>query len=81
MDALVFHFNGPLLYVNSEHFKENALKLLSQMDIQKPQHFILDASSINHIDKTGALALCELSEELTQEYVTLVVAAGSGKRL
>uniref|UniRef100_A0A914CHL7 STAS domain-containing protein n=1 Tax=Acrobeloides nanus TaxID=290746 RepID=A0A914CHL7_9BILA len=82
-DVSIFHFNAPLLYVNSERFKEHALNIISdaQTSYFKPQFLILDASGITSCDKIGALTISELAEELSQNHVTLLIACPSEKQV
>uniref|UniRef100_A0A914EF41 STAS domain-containing protein n=1 Tax=Acrobeloides nanus TaxID=290746 RepID=A0A914EF41_9BILA len=57
------------------------MKLISDANsaCSKPKYLILDASAITFCDKTGALTIAELAEELLQENVTMLIASSSSQ--
>jgi len=70
---LVYWFGSDLFYANVDRFATQARKLVAE----SPSHvrwLVVDAGAITHIDYTASGALKELTEDLAQREVTLVLA-------
>ncbi|PAV89188.1 hypothetical protein WR25_06185 isoform D [Diploscapter pachys] len=74
----VFRFDGPLLFTNCERFIKSFERIFSEwmrtLDLEKserPVFFIMDCSSISHIDFMGIKALENIAKELKTSGVSL----------
>jgi high affinity sulfate transporter 1 len=70
---LLFRFNGPLIFFNAPHFKQQAL---ASIDAAGPglKWFVLDAMPITQLDVTGYYELEDLAQTLQAGGVELVIA-------
>jgi len=70
---VLYRFNGPLTFFNSDYFKARAL---TAADAAGPrlQWFVIDAIPISQIDLTGLYVLRDLRERLKARGVTLIMA-------
>uniref|UniRef100_A0A914DB51 STAS domain-containing protein n=1 Tax=Acrobeloides nanus TaxID=290746 RepID=A0A914DB51_9BILA len=79
-EIVIFSFNAPLMFLNSEQFKENMINHICEIEKESiiPRYLVLDASQISKCDKTGVLILEELSNELSRNYaITMLLASCS----
>ncbi|MEX1263293.1 MAG: SulP family inorganic anion transporter [Actinomycetota bacterium] len=67
---VVYRFDGPLFYANSERFLESARRLVEQVDVR---WFVVDASAISDVDATAARMLVELHRELDDHGIALAL--------
>ena len=70
---VLFRFNAPLVFFNSDYFKQRALAAADRAE-QGLRWFVIDAIPISNIDLNGLYALRDLRETLQSRGVTLVVA-------
>jgi len=70
---LLYRFDGPLTFFNSDYFKSRAL---AEADAAGPtlHWFVVDAIPVSQIDITGLYALRDLREQLEARGTTLVLA-------
>lgn len=80
--TLVLSTNGPLLFLNSERFKDSILFTVEQEQNAQEvlKYLILDVSGVIECDRMGATALADLSNELAQKDMKLFVAQSRGKQ-
>jgi MFS superfamily sulfate permease-like transporter len=71
--VIICRFEAPLLFFNAERFKNRILSLVDKA-APRPRWFVLSAEAITQLDTTGAAALDELSAELKDRDVQLVIA-------
>ena len=70
---VLFRFNAPLVFFNSDYFKQRALAAADRAE-QGLRWFVIDAIPISNIDLNGLYALRDLREALESRGVTLVLA-------
>ncbi|KAE9554737.1 hypothetical protein FO519_002065 [Halicephalobus sp. NKZ332] len=70
--ATVFRFEAPLLFVNCDRFKTQAMKSRN-LDPSK-LYFVIDAGAIFDLDKMGSSTLMELSDEFARSNVKILIA-------
>lgn len=71
--VIICRFEAPLLFFNSERFKNRLLFLVDNAN-PRPRWFVLSAEAITQLDITGAVAVDELHAELKSRDVQLVIA-------
>lgn len=76
-DVLVFRYDAPLFFANSEHFKESIMQLVGQKG-NGLKLVVLDSSGINSIDTTGIHALASLRRSLEEMGIQFRMAAVHG---
>ena len=74
---VIYRFDAALLFFNADHFKARVRYTLITRSSgqQKPQFVVLDAETMALVDTTGAVNLVELSEELAERDIVVVIAA------
>ena len=70
---VLYRFNGPLTFFNSDYFKARALAVADAAG-PRLQWFVIDAIPISQIDLTGLYVLRDLRERLKARGVTLIMA-------
>ncbi len=73
---LCYRFEANLLFFNADYFKQDVLNKLAQHQQQhKPpiKWLIIDASSINIVDATGAHKILELQQQLKKQQIELYI--------
>jgi SulP family sulfate permease len=73
---LVFRYDADIFFGNAEHFYETALEKVSKHPELKV--FMLDASSIGHIDSTGIHQLKLLKESLDKQNIQFIITSLRG---
>lgn len=77
-EMLIFRFDSPLYFANTDHFIDRVNALLVKRDQDQLAAFILDASAINNIDSTGIHALRKVFETLSERNISLMIAGAIG---
>ncbi|PAV88880.1 hypothetical protein WR25_07470 [Diploscapter pachys] len=84
----VFRFDGPLLFTNCDRFIKSFERTFSEwmrtLDLEKserPVFFIMDCSSISHIDFMGIKALENIAKELKTSGVSLYLVGTNSKMI
>jgi high affinity sulfate transporter 1 len=70
---VLFRFNGPLTFFNSDYFKQRALAAIDTAG-KDVRWFVIDAIPISDIDMNGLYALRDLNVELEARGTTLIFA-------
>jgi high affinity sulfate transporter 1 len=70
---VLFRFNGPLTFFNSDYFKQRALAA-ADAAAKDVRWFVIDAIPISDVDMNGLYALRDLNVELKDRGTTLVLA-------
>jgi MFS superfamily sulfate permease-like transporter len=70
---VLYRFDGPLTFFNSDYFKERALAVTGAAG-PGLKWFVIDAIPISQIDITGLYAVRELRESLRARGTTLILA-------
>jgi MFS superfamily sulfate permease-like transporter len=74
---VIYRFDGPLLFFNSDHFKMRVRALVGASR-EPVRHFVLDAETMPQVDTTGAAILEQVRDELEARGITVAVAAAKG---
>jgi high affinity sulfate transporter 1 len=72
----VFLFEGPVMFLNAEYFRERVLGTLA--DYPDTRWMVINASAMNHADTSTVDALEGLKEELDRRGIALLVGGGHG---
>jgi high affinity sulfate transporter 1 len=70
---VLYRFNGPLTFFNSDYFKARALDVAETSGTEL-RWFVVDAIPISQIDITGLYALRDLRESLEARGIVLILA-------
>jgi high affinity sulfate transporter 1 len=70
---VLYRFDGPLTFFNSDYFKERALAVTGAAG-PGLKWFVIDAVPISQIDITGLFAVRDLRESLRARGITLILA-------
>ena len=71
--AILYRFEGPLLFFNAEYFKSRVRTLCGEVT-PRPRWFVLSVESVTQLDTSGIQALDEIYSELKAEGIRLLVA-------
>jgi MFS superfamily sulfate permease-like transporter len=71
---VIYRFDAALLFFNADYFKTRVRTVVAEA-ATKPQFVVLDAETMALVDTTGAANLVELSEELAERDIIVVMAA------
>jgi high affinity sulfate transporter 1 len=72
----VFLFEGPVMFLNAEYFRERVLAVLAEYP--DTRWLVLNASGMNHADSSTVYALEALKAGLDQRGITLLIGGGHG---
>jgi SulP family sulfate permease len=73
---LVFLFEGPVMFLNAEYFRERVLAALA--DYPDTRWLVLNASGMHHADTSTVDALETLKATLDRRGIALLVGGGHG---
>jgi high affinity sulfate transporter 1 len=73
---LVFLFEGPVIFLNAEYFRERVLAALA--DYPDTRWLVLNASGMNHADTSTVDELEALNAALAARGITLLIGGGHG---
>ncbi|MEX0994677.1 MAG: solute carrier family 26 protein [Balneolaceae bacterium] len=76
-EVLIFRFDAPLYFANSEHFRERVDELVNRKG-EALRLVILDASAMNSIDSTGIHTIEELIRDLHVRRIEFYIAGAIG---
>ena len=70
---ILFRLNAPLVFFNTDYFKQQAIAAVQQSD-ECPRWFVIDAIPISEVDVSGIEVLKDLHQKLEQRNILLVWA-------
>ena len=71
--VVVYRLDDRLFFANAQYVKGRVREAISAAPTET-SWFVFDAEAVNHIDSTGIEVLLDLTRELQEEQITLVVA-------
>jgi SulP family sulfate permease len=74
---LIFRFDAPLLFFNSDHFKSRVRAVVKGVKTEV-RCLVLDAGTMPNIDSTGAACIGEVCNELTEKGIVFAIAQAKG---
>ena len=75
--VVLYRFDASVLFFNADYFKARVRAVVDATQ-PKPRWLVIDASTIAHIDITGAAVLKEVFEDLTRAGVEVALAEVKG---
>lgn len=71
-EIAVLRFDSQLFFANTQYFKDKVNDILAMRE--NPKYFILDGSSIYHVDSSAIHALTDIIEDLKRDGITFMTA-------
>lgn len=71
--AIIYLLEGPFVFFNCDYLRNRIRWIVNRMPAGT-RHFILDASAVNLVDGTGAIALSEMAANLKRRGITFSIA-------
>ena len=68
----IYLLEGPIVFFNADRLQNRIRWIVDRLPVAT-QYFVLDASAINYVDGTGAIALGEIADELLRRGIKFAV--------
>ncbi|BFM17904.1 sulfate permease [Maricurvus nonylphenolicus] len=77
-DTLIFRFDAPLYFANKDYFAERLYTWIKRRDQGNLKYVIFNAESVNSIDATAIIMLQQVTENLKNQGVKLLITNAIG---